>query len=349
MGQDDVTKAKKKLKISVDHNLDEKVVKKIAVDANIAGKNERGKINFAELRAGGFIKQRQKDKFTVRLKCPGGKMSLDKLETVVKAAREFGKDYVHFTSRQSLEIPYVDYHDFGPLVEKLKTVEQEVASCGPRVRVPNACGGCEYNPNGITDTAKMAQVVNERFFGQRTPHKFKTSFSGCPFDCIRSTSTDFGLMGAVYPKWNGENCTGCTICASACTEGAIEPHPETGKPLFEPDKCLYCSDCIRACPTYSWTAEKSGHNVRVGGHHGRHPLTGTIVARFLTDDEAVSALDATINWYKKAGEGKGRIRMGNIMQQEGQMEDYMKSLEAAIGPEKLVENPLPPEKVTVRR
>ncbi|MBI5179571.1 MAG: 4Fe-4S binding protein [Nitrospinae bacterium] len=340
---------KKKLKIAVDHNLDEQVKKKITVDAQIAGRNEKGKIDFAELRAGGFIKQRQKDKFTVRLKCPGGKMTIEKLKKVVEAAEQFGSDFVHLTSRQSMEIPYVDYHDFGPLMDQLKEAGQEVASCGPRVRVPNACGGCEYNPNGLTDTVKMADIVNKRFFGIRVPHKFKTSFSGCPFDCIRSTTADLGLMGGVFPKWNEENCTGCTICASACTEGAIEAHPQTGKPIFTPEKCLYCADCVRACPTYSWTAEQTGHNLRVGGHHGRHPVNSTVVARFLTDDEAVTAIEATIEWYKKAGEGKGRIRIGNLLQQEGMLADYMAALKTAIGPAKLVNNPVLPEKITVAR
>lgn len=340
---------KKKLKISVDHNLEEKVIKRISVETEVSGQKPAGKVNFAELRAGGFIKQRQKDKFTVRLKCPGGKMTLDRLKTVVGAVEKFGKGSVHFTTRQSMEIPYVDYHDFGPLTELLKETGQEVASCGPRVRVPNACGGCEYNPNGLTDTPKMANIVNERFFGIRVNHKVKISFSACPFDCIRSTTADIGLMGAVFPKWDETNCTGCTICASACAEGAIVPHPSSGKPQFDPAKCLYCADCVRACPTFSWKAEKTGHNVRVGGHHGRHPVNGTIVARFLTDDEALTAIETTINWYKKAGEGKGRIRLGNLLQQEGQMADYINTLTAALGPEKVVADATAPENIPVRR
>lgn len=333
---------KSKLKITVDHNLDEKVKKKIAVAADIGGKNQMGKIDFAELRSGGFIKQRQKDKFTVRLACPGGRMPVEKLKQVAESAAKFGGKYVHFTVRQSLEIPYVDYHSFQPLIDDLKTVGQEVASCGPRVRVPNACGGCEYNPNGLTDAAKMADVVQDKFFGIRTPHKFKTSFSACPIDCMRTTEADLGLMGAVYPKWTEDNCTGCTICASACAEDAIRSHPETGKPIFNADNCIFCADCIRACPTFSWSAEKTGHNMRVGGRHGRHPLGSTMVARFLTDEEAVTAIEATIKWYQKAGEGKGRTRLGEILREEGRIGDYMSALETAIGPEKLVKDPEPP-------
>jgi len=342
-------KPKKAMKISVDHNLDENVKKKIAVSADIQGKNEKGKIDLGSLKSGGFIKQRQKDKFTVRLRCPGGRMPVEKLKQVAESAAKFGGKYVHFTVRQSLEIPYVDYHNFTPLIDELKSVGQDVASCGPRVRVPNACGGCEYNPNGLTDAAKIADIVNEKFFGMRTAHKFKSSFSACPIDCMRSTEADLGLMGAVYPKWTEENCTGCTICASACTEDAIKAHPETGKPIFKADNCVYCADCVRACPTFSWAAEKTGHNLRVGGRHGRHPLGATMVARFLTDEEAITAIEATIKWYQKAGEDKGRIRIGQILREDGQMGSYMKALEAAVGPEKLVKDPAPPTLTYVSR
>jgi dissimilatory sulfite reductase (desulfoviridin) alpha/beta subunit len=166
---------------------------------------------------------------------------------------------------------------------------------------------------------------------------------------MRSTEADLGLMGAVYPKWEESNCTGCTICASACTEDAIEAHPKTGKPIFKADNCIYCADCVRACPTGSWTAEKTGHNMRIGGRHGRHPLGSTMVARFLTDEEAVTAIEATIKWYQKAGENKGRTRIGEIMREEGQMKSLMGALETAIGPEKLVKDPEPPTVTYVSR
>ncbi len=336
------TKNGKKLRITVDHNLDETVIKKIAVDAEVAGKDAKGKIDFAGLRAGGFIKQRQKDKFTVRLNCPGGRMTIEKLKTVAKAAEKFGDKFVHFSVRQSLEIPTVDYHDFNELTDMLGSVEQKIASCGPRVRVPTACGGCEYNPNGIVDTQSMAQTITDMFFGRRTPHKFKISLSACPHDCIHSTGTDLGLQGAIFPKWDVEKCTGCTICSSACTEDAIESDKKTGQPIFDASQCIYCDDCVRACPTMAWEAEERGYMVRVGGHGGRHPAFGTAVANFLSDDETLKVIDGTITWYQQKGESHGRIRLGNLLLKEGMMASYMEMLKATIGDAKLEKNPALP-------
>ena len=338
--------AKKKVKqpmhITVDHNLEENVKKKIEVSTEIEG--TKGLIDFDKLKTGGYIKQRQKDKFTVRLRVPGGRMPVEKLKKAAEVAGKYGGGYVHFSFRQSLEIPYVDYHDFPKIVEELKEVDQSIASCGPRVRVPTACSGCEYNPNGISDTQKMTAIVNEKFFGERTNHKFKISFSGCPIDCARTNEMDLGFQGAVFPEWEEDPCTGCTICASACLEDAIRPDPKTGKPIFKADKCLYCSDCIRACPTNAWKEGPKGHLVRVGGKHGRHPFNGPVVAKFITDDEVSTVIEATIKWYRKNGDGKGRTRIGTILRERGKMKDYLEHLRKALGA-KVVKSSKPPQDI----
>ncbi|MBM3335968.1 4Fe-4S dicluster domain-containing protein, partial [Candidatus Sumerlaeota bacterium] len=228
-----------------------------SVDVDVEG--ESGAPDFAALKSGGVIKQRQKGQFTVRLKCPGGRVPLDKLEKVVEVARKYAGSYVHISFRQSIELPYVNFENLGAVKAELAEAGQEIASCGPRVRAPTACSGCEYNPNGLTDTQKMATLVCDRFFAkQPLAHKFKISFSGCPIDCARTNEMDLGFQGAVKPKWDESSCIACRICASACLEGAIESDPDTGQPIYHPQKCLYCGDCIRACPTGAWATERTG-------------------------------------------------------------------------------------------
>jgi dissimilatory sulfite reductase (desulfoviridin) alpha/beta subunit len=322
-------KTRREMKITVDHNLEEEVKKKVVVDTEIEGKV--GKINFNELKSGGFIKQGQKDLFTVRLRCPGGRIPVKKLKKIAEVAEKYGGEYVHLSFRQSLEIPYVNYKNFSGMIEELKEVDQNIASCGPRVRVPTACSGCEYNPNGLTDTQKMAKEVSEKFFGYRCNHKFKISFSGCPIDCARTNEMDLGFQGAVFPVWDEDPCTGCTICSSACLEGAITPHPETGKPIFNLSKCLYCSDCIRACPTGAWKQGRVGHVVRIGGRHGRHPLNGSVIAKFISDDDVPKVIEGVLKWYEKNGEGRGRVRIGEILTEPGKIESLTAHLNGILG------------------
>lgn len=341
-----MSRGNKKIRISIDHHLEEGVEKKIEINTEIDGKI--GKMDFNALRSGGFIKQRQKDLFTVRLQCPGGRIPVKKLDKICQVAKKYGGEYVHLSFRQSLEIPYVNYRSFSSMIEELKEVDQSIASCGPRVRVPTACSGCEYNPNGLTDTQKMAQMVNERFFGTKCHHKFKISFSGCPIDCARTNEMDLGFQGAVFPVWDEETCTGCTICALACLEGAIEAHPETGHPIFNSSGCLYCSDCVRACPTGSWQVGKIGHVVRIGGRHGRHPLKGSVIAKFVPDEDVPKVIEKVLQWYNKNGEGSGRVRLGTLLMEPGKMEDLCGFLEDLLG-ENSVKNPTPPEPIHINK
>lgn len=314
---------------------------KIKVDTPIEGKT--GEIDFNTLKSGGLIKQRQKDMFTVRLRCPGGRVPLRKLEKIIEVAKKYAGDYIHLSFRQSLELPYVDYRNFKVIFGELIQGGQKVASCGARVRVPTACSGCEYNPNGIMDTQKMVKLVDEQFFAQEMPHKFKISFSGCPIDCARTNENDLGFQGAVKPEWNEETCTGCRICSKACREGAIESDAETGKPVYYPEKCLYCADCIRACPTDSWQEKVNGWIVRVGGRHGRHPMTGHKIAEFIPDEDVPKFIEIITKWYKENGKEYGRTRLGVILQIPDKWSSFVSVLRHAFG-DKIIQNPKPPAK-----
>ncbi len=325
--------------MAVDHYIEDEK-NRVAVDVSIEGKS--GEFDFNTLKTGGIIKQRQRDKFTVRLKCPGGRVPLEKLPKIVEVAKRYGGDYLHLSFRQSVEIPYVDYRDIGKIQKELGEVGQEIASCGPRVRVPTACSGCEYNPNGLMDTQVAAGRVSEKFFGSgHLAHKFKISFSGCAIDCARTNEMDLGFQGAVKPKWEQPPCTGCKLCAHACLEGAIESDPDTGQPIYDAQKCLYCGDCIRACPTESWQAETQGWMVRCSGKHGRHPVHGQVIAEFLPDEKVEEVVEAVLAWYEKNGAGKGRTRISTLLLEEDVWRDFLSEIGPALGAW-AVENPPSP-------
>ena len=311
----------------------------VITDAEIEGTT--GELDFSSLKSGGFIKQRQRDLFTVRLRCPGGRVPLERLRKAVEVAERYGGDYVHLSVRQSIEIPYVHWKDFAALQAELGEVGQQVASCGPRCRVPTACSGCEYNPNGLTATQEMAAMVDQRFFGTQLPHKFKVSFSGCPINCVRTSDIDLGFQGAVRPRWDEEPCIGCRLCEKACTEGAIESDPDTGHPHYFPDKCLYCGDCIRVCPTDAWQADEIGWVVRCGGKHGRHPMLGHKIGEFVTDQQVPEIIQAVMDWYAAHGADKGRIRIGGILQDPTEWESFLAHVRPVLG-DKAVERPRAP-------
>jgi dissimilatory sulfite reductase (desulfoviridin) alpha/beta subunit len=275
------------------------------------------KIDLGNLKAGGFIKERGKDLFTVRLRVPGGRMKVSRLKKIAEVAEQYGGEFVHLSVRQSIELININFKDFDKVVEQLGEAGQKVASCGARVRVPVACGGCEYNPNGLVDTQKSALEVDQKLFGTPTGHhKFKVAFAGCPFDCPKSATNDIGFQGAIFPKLDPEACISCGLCAKSCVPGAIAMGQDK-KPDFSEEPCIWCGDCVKVCPTGAWSELKRGYSVRIGGKWGRSPLVGTLFATFLPEELVAEFVTAVLEWYRDKAAGRGRIRLGDLIIREG--------------------------------
>ena len=136
-------------------------------------------VDYQELKKGGFMRQKQKDCFAMRLKSVGGHFTAAQLGTVQQVAEKFGKGYVHLTSRQGIEIPYIKLQDIDEVKAALKAGGVEVGVCGPRVRTITACQGAATCPSGLIDTVKLANEFDKRYGGRELPHKFKFGFTGC--------------------------------------------------------------------------------------------------------------------------------------------------------------------------
>ncbi|MBE0480005.1 MAG: 4Fe-4S binding protein [Dehalococcoidia bacterium] len=290
--------------------------------------------DFEVLKSGGFIKQIQRDLFTVRLRCPGGRLTSAQLRKAAEIAERYGKGEVHNSVRQSIEIPYIHHRDFEAVSAELASINWSVASCGPRVRVPTACAGCTWNPNGLTDAQALALEVDRRFFGIPTGHhKFKIAFAGCPIDCPKSRAMDLGFQGAVEPGLEEDLCNGCGLCAGTCPENAITMVGSL--PVRDRGKCMYEGDCIKVCPTGAMVEARRGWLVRVGGKHGRHPIHSYEVAQFAIDSECLSLIEKTLEWYTL--NGQGRERLGATIARQG-LRKYMDEVVRPLGLE-MIETP----------
>lgn len=297
------------------------------MDAQLRREARRLRLDFDVLKSGGFIKQTQESLFTVRLRCPGGKVTSQQLRKAADLAEKYGQGEVHTSLRQSIEIPYVHYDNFDAVAAELKEIDWSVASCGPRIRVPTACAGCTWNPNGLVDTQKLCQEVDKHYFGTPTGHhKFKICFAGCPIDCPRTREADLGFQGIVEPKLIEELCNACVLCITTCEEKALTL--VNYLPVRDMSKCTYCGDCIKVCPLDAMIATRKGWLVRVGGKHGRHPLYSYEVAQFASDEQCLSFIDKTITWYQINGQGRERIgtTIGRLSL-EKYLDDVVKPLE----------------------
>ena len=108
--------------------------------------------DYALLKKGGFMKQKQKDNFSLRLSVVGGQVSAEQLVAITEVAKKFGHGYVHLTSRQGVEIPFIKLEDIDAVKEELAKGGVTPGVCGPRVRTITACQGAAVCPNGCIET-----------------------------------------------------------------------------------------------------------------------------------------------------------------------------------------------------
>ena len=64
-------------------------------------------IDYAALKSGGIIMQKDDDFFAIRLRLPGGSIPADKLPWIAEVARKYGRSEVRLTARQGMEIPWI--------------------------------------------------------------------------------------------------------------------------------------------------------------------------------------------------------------------------------------------------
>ena len=172
--------------------------------------------DYAELKKGGMMRQREEGRFSVRLHVAGGGLTARELHAIAAAAGRFGRGIVHLTTRQGVEIPHVAAGDLATVKDALAESGIGVGVCGPTVRTVTACQGCTVCPSGVIDAAALAATLDKTFYGAPAPHKFKFAVTGCANNCIKVEENDLGVKGWIEPCWRRDDCNYCGICAAVC-------------------------------------------------------------------------------------------------------------------------------------
>ena len=261
------------------------------------------KTDYAALKKGGFMRQKQKDNFSLRLAVVGGTLTAENLRKIAEVAEKYGDGHVHLTSRQGVEIPFVKLQDIDEVKDSLAQGGCEPGVCGPRVRTVTACQGNEICPSGNIDTYHIAKELNERYFGRELPHKFKFGVTGCQNNCLKAEENDVGIKGAAQVTWKEDACIQCGVCEKACREKAITL--EDNQVKVDYSKCNFCGRCAKSCPTDAWDV-KEAYLLSFGGTFGNSISKGESLLPLITSEEQLFRVtDAAIQFfddYGKAGE-----------------------------------------------
>ncbi len=253
--------------------------------------------DYSKLKANGFMLQKQKDTFSMRLRVLGGNISVEQLDTISKVAKKYAQGYVHLTSRQGVEIPFVKLEDIDAIVEELHQGGVELGASGPRVRTVTACQGGRCCPSGCIDAYEIAEELDKRYFGKTLPHKFKFGVTGCPNNCLKAEENDLGVKGGMEVAWNEENCVRCGACVRICRRKAISL--VDGKIVFDKDKCHRCGKCARLCPKKAISG-KPGFVVSFAGTFGNDVVRGKNILPMIESKDALFRVtDVTLEYFEK--------------------------------------------------
>lgn len=264
-------------------------------------------VDYATLKKGGFMRQKQKNNFSLRLKVVGGHLDAKQLKVIAEVAEKYGDGHVHLTSRQGVEIPFIKLDDIADVKTALAQGDCEPGVCGPRVRTVTSCQGKAICPSGCIDTYTLAQEISERFFAMELPHKFKFGVTGCQNNCLKAEENDVGIKGGIEVKWLEDKCIHCGVCEKACRTKALTEID--GKIVLNSDNCNYCGRCTKACPADAWE-NNEGYILSFGGLFGNRIHKGEEIIPIIHDKEKLfKVIDAAVAFFRDNANSGERFRL----------------------------------------
>lgn len=277
--------------------------------------------SFINIAAQGFVKQRRGDRFALRVTLPCGVLTADQAEQLAETARQCGNGLLRVTMRQGMEISGISMPDLPLAQQQIARAGLNLVNAGQYIDGVAACCGAAECCSGVMPTEPLVRRIHQELADVELPAPLGIAISGCPNACTLPLLADIGLVGVAEPEPQERIEAFPPDAVFTCPEEAITYQGD--RAVWNRDLCVYCGHCTERFGWGSWSVARSGFMLYVGGRTGRRPKLGSLVAEFLSEDEAFSAVAAALRFYSQhACPGE---RFGTLIDRVG-TEDLQNSL-----------------------
>lgn len=293
-------------------------------------------MNTKKLKKNAFRVTKERGKTASRIRVPGGHLNAQFLSMIQEIAQVYGNGTVHITSRQGFEIPGIPFDKIPEVNAKLQPIIEGLGINQPEkgkgysaagTRNITACIGNRVCPFACYDTSAFAKRIEKAIF----PHDlhFKVALTGCPNDCAKVRMHDFGIMGMTLPQFDPERCISCGACVRACKKKSTGALTAVNyRPQRNHEKCIGCGECVINCPNMAWTrSEKKYYRLVIMGRTGKkNPRLGEDFLKW-TDEKSITQIilntyDYVAEYIDKNAPG-GKEHIGYIVDRTG-FEEFKK-------------------------
>lgn len=138
-----------------------------------------------------------------RIKLPGGLLNSVQADELAAIADEYARGVIHVTTRQDVQMHWVDLANVMDIYERLHAVGITTrGACADTVRNVTGCVHGGIWPGEPFDVTPYVLATHEYFLfhplNLTLPRKFKIAFSGCPGDCAQAPVNDIGYFARVH-------------------------------------------------------------------------------------------------------------------------------------------------------
>ena len=149
----------------------------------------------------------QRHAYMLRVAIPYGTLSADQMRTLASIARDFDRDYGHFTTRQNIQYNWIELEQVPDILERLAQVDmhaiQTSGNCVRNISTDAFAGVAAdevLDPRPLAEILRQWSTVNPEFL--YLPRKFKIALCSATEDRAAVMMHDIGLY--LYRDTNGE-------------------------------------------------------------------------------------------------------------------------------------------------